>query len=68
LLKGTLAATSLARTFQSAPGVRTCYRYVVPRTSFFDLCSCHTRFYKENRMHLMYAPGSIYTHMIDNRV
>jgi hypothetical protein len=26
---------------------------------------CHTRFYKENRMHLTCAPGSIYTHMID---
>jgi hypothetical protein len=26
---------------------------------------CHTRFYKENRMHLICAPGSIYTHMID---
>jgi hypothetical protein len=23
---------------------------------------CHTRFYKENRMHLTCAPGSIYTH------
>jgi hypothetical protein len=30
--------------------------------------SCHTRFYKENRMHLTCAPGSIYTHMIDKRV
>jgi hypothetical protein len=29
---------------------------------------CHTRFYKENRMHLICAPGSSYTHMIDNRV
>jgi hypothetical protein len=27
--------------------------------------NCHTRFYKENRMHLTCAPGSIYTHMID---
>jgi hypothetical protein len=36
-LKGTLAATSLARTFRSAPGVGTCYRYVVSRPSFFDL-------------------------------
>jgi hypothetical protein len=26
---------------------------------------CHTRFYKENRMHLTCAPGSNYTHMID---
>jgi hypothetical protein len=26
---------------------------------------CHTRFYKENRMHLICAPGSFYTHMID---
>jgi hypothetical protein len=26
---------------------------------------CHTRFYKENRMHLTCAPGSFYTHMID---
>jgi hypothetical protein len=29
---------------------------------------CHTRFYKENRMHLTCAPGSFYTHMIDKRV
>jgi hypothetical protein len=29
---------------------------------------CHTRFYKENRMHLICAPGSNYTHMMDNRV
>jgi hypothetical protein len=29
---------------------------------------CHTRFYKETRMHLICAPGSIYTHMIDKRV
>jgi hypothetical protein len=29
---------------------------------------CHTRFYKENRMHLICALGSIYTHMIDKRV
>jgi hypothetical protein len=29
---------------------------------------CPTRFYKENRMHLTCAPGSIYTHMIDIRV
>jgi hypothetical protein len=28
---------------------------------------CHTRFYKENRMHLICAPGSNYTHMIDKR-
>jgi hypothetical protein len=28
---------------------------------------CHTRFYKENRMHLICAPGSIYTHMTDKR-
>jgi hypothetical protein len=26
---------------------------------------CHTRFYKENRVHLTCAPGSFYTHMID---
>jgi hypothetical protein len=26
---------------------------------------CHTRFYRENRMHLTCAPGSFYTHMID---
>jgi hypothetical protein len=26
---------------------------------------CHTRFYKENQMHLTCAPGSFYTHMID---
>jgi hypothetical protein len=32
------------------------------------ICSSSTRFYKENRMHLVYAAGSIYTHMIDNRV
>jgi hypothetical protein len=30
--------------------------------------ACHTRFYKENRMHLICAPGSNYTHMIDKRV
>jgi hypothetical protein len=29
---------------------------------------CHTRFYKENRMHLICAPGSNYTHTIDKRV
>jgi hypothetical protein len=28
---------------------------------------CHTRFYKENRMHLTCASGSIYTHMIDKK-
>jgi hypothetical protein len=31
--------TSLARMFQSAPGVRTCCQSVVSRTSFFDLSS-----------------------------
>jgi hypothetical protein len=29
---------------------------------------CHTQFYKENRIHLICVPGSIYTHMIDKRV
>jgi hypothetical protein len=32
-----------------------------------DFTNCHTRFYKENRMHLTCAPGSIYTHMIDKK-
>jgi hypothetical protein len=36
-LKGTLAATSLARTFRSAPRVRACYGSAISRTSFFDL-------------------------------
>jgi hypothetical protein len=36
-LKGTLAATSLARTFQSTSRVGTCYRSAVSRTSFSDL-------------------------------
>jgi hypothetical protein len=30
--------------------------------------NCHTRFYKENLMHLICAPRSNQTHMIDNRV
>jgi hypothetical protein len=41
-LKGTLAATSLARTFRSTPGVRTCCGSAVSRTSFFDQCSGDT--------------------------
>jgi hypothetical protein len=36
-LKGTLAAASLARTFRSAPGIRTCCGSTISRTSFFDL-------------------------------
>jgi hypothetical protein len=36
-IKGTLAATSLARTFQSTPGVDSCWGSTVSRTSFFDL-------------------------------
>jgi hypothetical protein len=36
-LKGTLAATSLASTFQSTPGVGTCCGSAVSKTSFFDL-------------------------------
>jgi hypothetical protein len=38
-LKGTLATTSLARTFRSTPGVGTCCGSAVSRTSFFDLSS-----------------------------
>jgi hypothetical protein len=34
----------------------------------FYMEDCQTRFYKENRMHLTCAPGSIYTHMIDKRM
>jgi hypothetical protein len=30
-----------------------------------SVARCHTRFYKENRMHLTCAPGSFYTHMIE---
>jgi hypothetical protein len=30
----------LARTLRSTPGVGTCCRSAVSRTSFFDLCSC----------------------------
>ena len=29
------------------------------------ICSCHTRFMKANRMHLICASGSVYIHMID---
>ena len=29
---------------------------------------CHTRFMKANRMHLICAPGSVYTHMIKHKV
>jgi hypothetical protein len=36
-VEGTLAATSLARTLRSAPGVGTCCGSAVSRTSFFDL-------------------------------
>jgi hypothetical protein len=35
-VEGTLAAMSLARTFRSTPGVGTCCRSAVSRTSFFD--------------------------------
>jgi hypothetical protein len=38
-VEGTLATTSLARTFRYTPGVGTCCRFPVSRTSFFDLCS-----------------------------
>jgi hypothetical protein len=38
--------------------------YAQPRGSAL-IPLCHTRFYKENRMHLTCAPGSFYTHMID---
>jgi hypothetical protein len=37
--EGTLAPTSLVRTFRYTPEVGTCYRSAVSRTSFFDLCS-----------------------------
>jgi hypothetical protein len=33
--------------------------------SFRKVADCHTRFYRENRMLLICAPGSNYTHMID---
>jgi hypothetical protein len=36
-LKGTLAATSLVRTFHSTPGAGTCCGSAVSGTSFFDL-------------------------------
>jgi hypothetical protein len=36
-VEGTLATTSLARTFQSTPGVGTCCGSTVSGTSFFDL-------------------------------
>jgi hypothetical protein len=36
-VEGALAAASLARTFRSTPGVGTCCRSAVYRTSFFDL-------------------------------
>jgi hypothetical protein len=36
-LKGTMAAMSLARMFQSTPGVGTCSRSAVSRASFFNL-------------------------------
>src|SRR6185369_1683504 len=32
------------------------------------ILSCHTRFMKANRMHLICPPGSVYTHMIDHKV
>jgi hypothetical protein len=38
-VEGTLAATSLARTFRSTSGVGTCCTSAVSTTSFFDLCS-----------------------------
>jgi hypothetical protein len=38
-VEGTLAATSLARTFRSTPGVGACCGSAVSRTSFFDLSS-----------------------------
>jgi hypothetical protein len=41
-LKGTLAETSLARTFRSAPGIGTCCGSAIPKTSFFDLGSGDT--------------------------
>jgi hypothetical protein len=36
-LKGTLAVTSLVRTFRSTPGIGTCCGSTVPRTSFFNM-------------------------------
>jgi len=33
-----------------------------------EFLACHTRFMKANRMHLICAPGSVYTHMIDHKV
>ena len=39
--------------------------FVVAITIMVVLLSCHTRFMKANRMHLIYAPRSVYTHMID---
>jgi hypothetical protein len=41
-LKGTLAVTSLERTFRSTLGVGTCCGSAVSRTSLFDLCSGDT--------------------------
>jgi hypothetical protein len=41
-LKGTLAATSLSRTFRSTSGVGTCCGSAISGTSFFDLCSGDT--------------------------
>jgi hypothetical protein len=38
-VKGTLATTSLSRTFRSASGMRTCGRFAISSTSFFDLSS-----------------------------
>jgi hypothetical protein len=38
----TLASTSLSRTLRSAPGIGTCRRSAVSRSSFFDLSSCNT--------------------------
>jgi hypothetical protein len=42
--------------------------YILSDSSAEEEDAYHTRFYKENRMHLICAPGSNYTHMIDKRV
>jgi hypothetical protein len=62
--KGTVATTSLARMFQSSPGVGTCGRSAVSRASFFDLSSgdaevgLETSYYR-SVFELELRPGSL---------
>jgi hypothetical protein len=54
-LKGTIATASLARMFQSTPGLGTCGQSAVSRTSFFVLCNGDV----EVGMETLYYRGSL---------